>query len=190
MQQFVDAREGVLHAELSFEDGDTVAAPQCADAVGLGRSRQYTPLERLVLLGRQAGRATRRRLGRHRLHSMIAVDIAPALNEAARATEHPHDGQRWLTGNSQLDRAQSITLLGAGSLADQLLQPVRVLEVAQGDVDSLTPLKRVSLSTYAQGRNLTSAERARDFVGKRISATRSSCLGESPIKTAGIPDGI
>lgn len=48
MQQFVDAREGVLHAELHFEDGDTVAAPQRADAVGLGRSLQYTLLERLV----------------------------------------------------------------------------------------------------------------------------------------------
>ncbi len=83
MQQFIDAREGVLHAKLSFEDGDTVAAPQCADAVGLGRSSQYTSLERLVLLGRQAGRATRRGLGGHRLQPAIAVDVAPALNEAA-----------------------------------------------------------------------------------------------------------
>jgi hypothetical protein len=83
MQQFVDAREGVLHAELGFEDGDTVAAAQCADAVGLGRTSQYTPLERLVLLGRQASRATRRGLGGHRLQPVIAVDVAPALNEAA-----------------------------------------------------------------------------------------------------------
>ena len=83
MQQFVDAREGVLHAELRFENGDTVAAPQCANAVGLGRSRQYTLLERLVLLGRQACRATRRGLGGHRIQSMIAVYVAPALNEAA-----------------------------------------------------------------------------------------------------------
>ena len=83
MQQFVDAREGVLHAELSFENGDTVAAPQCANAVGLGRSRQYTLLERLVLVGRQAGRATRRGLGGHGLQPAIAVDVAPALYEAA-----------------------------------------------------------------------------------------------------------
>jgi len=83
MQQFVDPREGVLHAELRFEDGDTVAAPQCANAVGLCRSRQYTLLERLVLLGRQAGRATRRGLGGHSLQSIIAVDVAPALNEAS-----------------------------------------------------------------------------------------------------------
>ncbi len=83
MQQFIDAREGILHAKLSLENGDTVAAPQRADAVGLGRSSQYTPLERLVLLGRQAGRATRRGLGGHRLQPAIAVDVAPALNEAA-----------------------------------------------------------------------------------------------------------
>ncbi len=83
MQQFIDTREGVLHAKLGFEDSDTVAAPQRADAVGLGRSRQHTPLERLVLLGRQAGRATRRGLGGHRLQPAIAVDVAPALNEAA-----------------------------------------------------------------------------------------------------------
>ncbi len=58
MQQFIDAREGVLHAKLGFEDGDTVAAPQCADAVGFGRTSQYTPLERLVLhaVGRRVGR--------------------------------------------------------------------------------------------------------------------------------------
>lgn len=83
MQQFIDAREGVLHAKLNVQDGDTVAAPQCADAVGLGRSSQYAPLERLVLLGRQAGRATRRRLGGHRLQPAVAVGVAPALNEAA-----------------------------------------------------------------------------------------------------------
>jgi len=83
MQQFIDAREGVLHAKFSFEDGDTVASPQCANAVGLGRSSQYTSLERLVLLGRQAGRATRRGLDGHRLKPAIAVDVAPALNEAA-----------------------------------------------------------------------------------------------------------
>jgi len=83
MQQFIDAREEVLHAKLSFEDGDTVAAPQRADAVGLDRSSQYTPFERLVPLGRQACRATRRRLGGHRLQSAIALDVAPALNEAA-----------------------------------------------------------------------------------------------------------
>ena len=83
MQPFIDAREGILHAKLSLENGDTVAAPQRADAVGLGRSSQYTPLERLVLLGRQAGRATRRGLGGHGLQSMIAVDVAPALNETA-----------------------------------------------------------------------------------------------------------
>ncbi len=83
MQQFIDAQEGVLYAELGFEDGDTVAAPQCADAVGFGRSRQYAPLERLVLLGRQAGRSTGRGLGGHRLQPAIAVDVAPALNKAA-----------------------------------------------------------------------------------------------------------
>ena len=83
MQQFIDAREGVLHAELSFEDGDAVAAPQRADAVGLGRSSQYAPLERLVLFGRQAGWATGRRLGDYRLQSAIAVNVAPALNETA-----------------------------------------------------------------------------------------------------------
>jgi hypothetical protein len=83
MQQFIDARERVWHAKLGFEDGDTVAAPQCADAVGLGRTSQYTPLERLVLLGRQAGWATRRGLGGHRLQPAIAVDVTPALNEAA-----------------------------------------------------------------------------------------------------------
>mgnify|MGYP000308384531 CR=1 FL=1 len=83
MQQFVDAREGVLHAEFGFEDGDTVAASQRADAVGLDRSSQYTPLERLVPLGRQAGRATRRGLDGYRLKPALAVDVAPALNEAA-----------------------------------------------------------------------------------------------------------
>ncbi len=83
MQQFIDAREGVLHAKLSFENGDTVAAPQRADAVGPGRSSQYPPLERLVLLGWQAGRATGRGLGHHRLQPVIAVDVAPALNKAA-----------------------------------------------------------------------------------------------------------
>ena len=67
-----------------------------------------------------------------------------------------------------LDRAQSITLLGAGSLADQQFQTVRVLGLAKGDFDGLTPFKGVSLSTSAQGRNLTSAERAREFVGKRM----------------------
>jgi len=60
-----------------------------------------------------------------------------------------------VTGDSQFDRTQSITLLGAGSLADQSLQPVRVLGVSQGDLDGLTPFKGVSLSTAAQGRNLT-----------------------------------
>ncbi len=83
MQQFIDARERVWHAKLSFEDGDTVAAPQRADAVGLGRSSQYAPLERLVLLRRQAGRSPRRGLGSHRLQPAIAVDVAPALNETA-----------------------------------------------------------------------------------------------------------
>jgi len=83
MQQFVDAREGVLYGELGFEDGDAVAAPQCADAVGLGRSRQDAPLERLVLLGRQARRATRRGLGRYHLEPAVAVDVAPTLNETA-----------------------------------------------------------------------------------------------------------
>jgi len=83
MQQFIDAREGVLHAKFSFEDGDAVATPQRADAVGCGRASQYTPLERLVLLSRQADRATGRGLGGHRLQPAISVGVAPALNESA-----------------------------------------------------------------------------------------------------------
>ncbi len=122
VQQFVNARKGILYTELRFQDGNTIATSQRTNPVSFGGSSQHSLLERFVLLGLQASRATGRRLYRHSLQAMIAISVAPALNEAARSIEHLHDSLRLLAGDRKLDRTQSVTLFGVSRLADQLLQ--------------------------------------------------------------------
>lgn len=135
MQQVVHAVERVSHAELAFQNVDEVPAAQRAYAVFIPRSVQHTPLERLVLFDRQPRRTTRRRLRHDRLQTVISVRIAPALHEAARSPEHPHDVQCLLSSDRQLHRPQTITLLGVAGLADQPRQFQCVVGMAKGDVD-------------------------------------------------------
>ena len=130
MQQVVHAVERVSHAELTLENLDEVASPQCAHAVGILWPGQHALTERLVLFNRQLRRWARRGLRLHRPQAVVAIGVAPALHKAARSAQHPHDRQRRFAGDRQRHRPQPVTLLGVVSLTDQLLKFVCVVAVA------------------------------------------------------------
>lgn len=128
-----------MHAELVLENALHVASAECADAVVLGGPVEDASPEGLVPVGRECGRATRLLDGADGVEAVVAIDVAPALDEAAGSSEGVLDVGGLLTIDGEADRTVAVSLLGVGLGADQMVQVLVVLGPFERNVHRSPP---------------------------------------------------